>query len=233
MLKPKKRLVKAQIKEDKLLKFTARAQKVVDKYWKHAAIVLAAVVVIILAFNFVLAARESKNSEAALQELKVRDAYSRGDFDETLRLINTILDDYPGTPSVPAALMLMGRIYQQRGEYDQAVEIFEKIIRKYSGNSYLAFGAYVGIGAIEFGRAEYEKAADNYKAAASKYPDHFNAPDAFVRSGESYQKINRYEDAKHVYRLVLKQYPKSRSANTAREKLAELEFADLDLKLPE
>jgi len=155
-----------------------------------------------------------------------RDAYSRGEMDETLRRINVILDDYSGTSTVPTALMLKGRIYEQRGEFAQAEEVYNTIVRKHSNSPYIAHAAYIGLASIEFGRGENAKAASYYEDAAMKFQDHFNAPNALVQAGECLSKISRYEEAKRIYSIVLKQYPKSRSANSARSNLAELEFMD-------
>ncbi len=226
MLKPRKRLVKAQLKEDKLLTFTAKVQSYIDSYWKHAAIAVAAVVVLMFSITFIQSSGKSTEAKAGLEELLARDAYSRGEMDETLRRINVILDDYSGTSTVPTALMLKGRIYEQRGEFAQAEEVYNTIVRKHSNSPYIAHAAYIGLASIEFGRGENAKAASYYEDAAMKFQDHFNAPNALVQAGECLSKISRYEEAKRIYSIVLKQYPKSRSANSARSNLAELEFMD-------
>jgi len=122
--------------------------------------------------------------------------------------------------------MLKGRIYEQRGEFAQAEEVYNTIVRKHSNNPYIGHAAYIGLGSIEYGRGENAKAASFYKEAAMKFPDHFNAPNALVLAGESLTKISRYDEAKRMYGIVLKKYPKSRSANSARNNLAELEFMD-------
>ncbi len=122
--------------------------------------------------------------------------------------------------------MLKGRIYEQRGEFAQSEEVYQTIVRKHSDSPYIAYGAYVSLASIEYGRGEYAKAASYYQDAGTKFPEHFNAPKAIVQAGECFEKISRYEDAKRMYNLVLKKYPKSRSANSARDNLAELEFMD-------
>jgi len=224
MLKPRKRLVKAKLKEDKLLIYTAKTQNFLQSSWKTIAYGLAAVIIIVGVLGIIIASQRANRIESAFEELMIRDAYQRGEFDETLTHINAVLDDFSGTPSAAAALMLKGRIHQQRSEYESAKEAFIQVTQKYSDCSYLAFGAYFALGAIAYGQEHYVEAAQFYQDAARRYPKHFNAPVALLVSGDCFKKTARYDDAKRTYQMILKQYSKSRSADKARNNLADLEF---------
>jgi len=224
MLKPRKRLVKERIEEDSILTYTAKSEKIIKAYWKRAGYVLAVIVIIFAVFTVQNMSKKNAGAEAEYEEMLARDAFSTNDFDEALKHINILVSDYSGTPAAASALMMQGRINQQRGEYEQASEAFKQIVGKHMDCQYLAFGAFVGLGTIEYGNGNFSKAADHYQAAVKNFPDHFNAPVALIEAGKCLEKISKYEEAKQVYNRILKQYPKSRSANSARDNLAELEF---------
>ncbi|MFC2150861.1 tol-pal system YbgF family protein [Calditrichota bacterium] len=226
MLKPRKRLVKAKLKEDKLLIFTARAQSFLDKYQKFIMYGVAGIVLIAAAAGFVNWSKSGAERKASLEALMARDAYKTGELDEALTRINIILEDYSGTPSAGDALMMKGKIHEQRLEWDEATATYKKLLSKYGSNKYWGFGALYAMGAIEHGRGNYTGAADTYRKAAMRYPDHYYAPAALIAAGEAYKEAHKYEDAEQVLSLVLTKYDKSRSTDDARKILEELIFMD-------
>lgn len=224
MLKPRKRLVKAKLKEDKLLTYTAKGQKILDEYGRYILYGVIAVVLIIsagLGWNWSKSAAEK---DAAFNELLAREAYSMGDLDGSLAKAQVVIDDFPGTNSAAMALSLKGKIHEQRAEFPQAIDVYRELINNYKDHPYLAFGAYFALGAIYYGQSEYEQSARYYAEAAQRYPDHFNAPVSLVEAGRSLKKISRYEEAKRIFRRVLSDYSKSRAVSNARDELADIEF---------
>jgi len=224
MLKPRKRLVKAKLKEDRFVILTAKAEVWFEEHRQH---VLYGVVAVVAAVALGLAIGWSKSStakNAAFDEMMARDAFARAAFDSALIRANAILEDYSGTSSAAVALMLKGRIFEQRAQFEEAFKAYEEVIDDYSDQAYLAFGAYYALGTIAHGKSDWEKAAEYYEKAASKYPDHFNAAVALLEAGKALDKAHRYPQAKSVYNKILKDYPKSRSVDAARDNLAKLEF---------
>lgn len=222
--KPRKRLVKAKLKEDKLLAFTAKAQKFGRTNRKTIVFGVSGVVLVAIIASLLIYSHKTTENNSSFMELMVRDAYSRGELDQTLEYANALLEDYPNTNSAATALLLKGRVHEQRGEYDQAIEHFEELINRHSDQPYLSFAAYYALGAIHEGMNEYEAAARYYQKAANKYSTHFNAAVALLEAGESFEKASRYDEAKSAYQKVLSTYSKSRSADKARTNLAVLEF---------
>jgi len=224
MLKPRKRLVKSKLKEDKLVTFTVNTQMFVNKNSKMLGIGIGAVVVIIIAVSFFNMSSNSAEIQSTFDEMMARDAYARGEFDETLTRIDGILEEYSSTNSAASALMLRGRIYQQSGDVSAAEEAYAEVVRKHSSEEYLSFGANVSLAIIAHGREDYSLAADKYIDAVNKNPGHFSAAVALLEAGICLEKVSKYEEAKRTYLRILKSYLKSRSADKARNNLAELEF---------
>ncbi len=226
MQKPRKRLVKAKLKEDKLLVFTAKAQRFAQRNRKTFVFGAIGVILIAAVIGLYIYSHRTAENSASFIELMARDAYSRGELDETLGYTANILKDFSGTSAAATALLLEGRVHEQRGEYEQAIEAFEQLISKHGDQPYLGFAACNALGTIYFGMQDYEIAAKYYQKAANNYPGHYNSAVALVDAGESYEKASRYEEAKNVYQKVLTAYGKSRSADKARTNLTKLEFTE-------
>jgi len=224
MLKPKKRLVKATLKEDRFVILTAQAEAWFEQHKMRVIYASAGVLAIAVIAAALSWSRTNAIKQASLAELLARDAYARADFDSTLLKANAILEDFNGTPSAGVALMLKGRVYEQRAQFEEAEKAFEEVIDDYADSEYLAFGAYHSLGTIAHGKSDWLRAAEYFEKAGSKYPGHFNAPVALVKAGEAFEKAGKISQAKSAYRKVLGDYPKSRSADAARDNLARLEF---------
>lgn len=124
MLKPRKRLVKAKLKEDKLLIFTARVRNLASRYQRQLLYGLAAVVVILVVGIAMSLSKTAAERNAAFEMLLARDAYAMGDLDKTLVHTKTVLEDYTGTRAAAEALMLEARVSEQGGDYEKAIELY-------------------------------------------------------------------------------------------------------------
>ncbi|MCF7810775.1 tetratricopeptide repeat protein [bacterium] len=224
MLKPRKRLVKTKIKEDKLVTYTAKAQTFYDQNKRtllYGAIGIIVVIAIVIGINIT---RSSAQEKAAFESLLARDALSRGNTDEALTHVNIILEDYPGTRSAAIAMMIKARIHEQNAELNEAAEVFKKLISDYGEYDYLAFGAYYSLGSIYNSWGEYNEAARFYSTGASKYPKNFNAAYSLLEAALCYKKAGKYEQANRTLRRILTDYSKSRATGKARTELEEIEF---------
>jgi TolA-binding protein len=224
MLKPRKRLAKTKLKEDRFVIFTAQAEAWFEQHRKQALYGILALVVLLAAGIAFKLSKSSAEENASFQELMARDAFARSDLDSTLVRANAILDDYSGTNAAAVALMLKGRVYETRAQYDDAVKAYQDLVKDYGNREYLAFGAYYALATISIGKGDYEKAGDLYSQAANKYPSHFNASVALLEAGKAFEKIHNYPQAKAAYKKAISDYPKSRASDTARDNLAKLEF---------
>ncbi len=224
MIKPKKRLVKAQLKEDHFIIFTAKAETWLEANRKEVLYGFTGIILVVaLGFIFNWSKANSEKT-AAFEELLARDAFARTALDSALIRSDMILDDFSGSPSAAVALIIKGRVFESRGEFDKAVEVYEKALEDYSEEEYIGYGACYALGTIALGRNDFSKAAEFFDKAAAKFPKHFSAPDALVEAGKAHEKAGKFAQAKSSYRKAMGDYPKSRSADAARDNLAKLEF---------
>lgn len=224
MLKPRKRLVKAKLKEDKLLIFTAKVQAWAVKYQRQILVAVGAVAAAAVLFSVLRLTAAAAERNAAYQSFLARDAFLRDDLDEALAKAGQVIDAYPRAPSAGAMMLLKARILEMRAQFGDVLPLYQQVAKRFRDHPYLAFSAWNSMGAFYWGREEYSRAGECYLQAATKYPDHFHASGALVDAGKAFRKAGRLDDARRCLRLVLTKYPKSRAVTAAREELEQIEF---------
>jgi TolA-binding protein len=224
MLKPRKSLIKTVEKKSNLLTFSEKAQLFYEQYARQVTYGLIGLVIVVGGWFGYRWMQQSSFSKADYAEMIARDEFAKGNYDDALQKVDAIIADYSSAPAAGSAMLMKGRIHESRSELDMAVQAYEKLIRKYGDQPYLAFSAKYALGAINNGRGDYEKAARYYRQAAQDLPEHFYAPQALLDAGRAYRKINKRDDAKAMFRLIITKYAKAREATDARTELAELDF---------
>ena len=117
-----------------------------------------------------------------------------------------IAKNYKRTKTGNLANYGAGVCFLHLGEYESAIEYLGKYSPKDKIIGALAIGAtgdaYVELGNLEKGVAEYIKAA-NYS------PNSFNTPIFLMKAGEIYELLGKYNDALKVYERIENEYPTS------------------------
>jgi tetratricopeptide (TPR) repeat protein len=114
-----------------------------------------------------------------------------------------------------------GICYLHLGEYRSAIEFLNKYSKKDKVIGSLAIGAtgdaYVELGDLEKGAAEYIKAA-NFAGNA------FNTPIFLMKAGEIYELTSKYSDALKVYERIEKEYPSSTEGSAIEKYIARVKL---------
>ena len=109
----------------------------------------------------------------------------------------------------------------QDGQYAKAREEFQKFLKQYPKTTY-SDNAQFWIGETWYVEEKYEKAIVEYEKAIQGFPTGDKVPDALLKQGMSFQKLGDKASAKIVYQQIIKKYPQTNQAKTARAKLSEL-----------
>ena len=84
MIKPKKRLVKAKLKEDRFVIFTAQAEAWLEANRNIVMYGIAGIVLVVALGLFISWSKDSSEKKAAFAELLARDALARSALDSAL-----------------------------------------------------------------------------------------------------------------------------------------------------
>lgn len=222
MLKPRKRVTRRKIKEDKLVTTYFKAVdflKVNSQKLTIAAIAVLAVIVLVL---FFMRSKRAAEFKASAQMAKANLKISQNKTQEAIDILLSLVDNYSGTKSASIGVYMLAKTFYEKGEFDKANINFEKYLHDYGSDKILASAAYSGVGACLEQQEKYLEAAKSYEQGAKKYPDHFNAPQQLMDAGRCYTLSNQFAQAKDCYKLVVDKYSTSGLRNDAELYLAKL-----------
>jgi tetratricopeptide (TPR) repeat protein len=219
MLKPKKKISKQELKEDKFVKFSLQAKTYLDEnYQKLTRIGLALVAVIVIAAFFYFESQQTEtdaNSQLGIAEIE----FSHGELNKASDRLVRLINEYDGTDAADKGIFLLANIYFQQQNYEEARSYFEKFVDNYSGSNILLASGYAGIAACEEAFGNFEPAAELYEKAADTAPDFPEAENQYYLAGLCYKKAGNIEKAKSVFQSLAEEPEKSTRSKDAESQL--------------
>jgi len=143
--------------------------------------------------------------------------YQQGDYQGSLAVLQDLC---AGEPFDSEAHGLLGAIYLQLSQYEQAEHCFRQVLAGQPANAQACYGLGLAVGA----RGNVNEASKYLKKSLEISPDN---PDVRVRLGALQQLLGQHQDALGQYRMALKQDPAHLEAHIRLGDLA-LSLADLD-----
>jgi tetratricopeptide (TPR) repeat protein len=121
-----------------------------------------------------------------------------------------IADEYSSTPSGNLANFYAGVCYLKLGEYEQAIDCFDKFK---SGDEILAPRALANIGNCYVELGDLENAVKYFERAA-RLKDNLASPSYLMKATAVYEKLGQYPEALKLYEEIKYKYPESSEANS-------------------
>jgi len=149
-------------------------------------------------FNRQFAAAEESYSRAASLQPSAGDyaLYQRGfvlglqnDYRGKIAILDRLIQEYPRSQYVEAALFEKGRTYVQLETYNMAANTFNQLLSEYPQSS-LARKAGLQLGMLYFNSNQLERAIEAYKQVVSKYPGSEEAKTALQDLRSVYVEMN-------------------------------------------
>ncbi len=222
MLRPKKKLTRREIKEDKFLTLVAKATNWFNENGKYIAIgLMVLLVVVVVAF---MMAKSKKEAEVAASGRLIRAvaAYNSYAFDNAIPVLQNIVEQFQGTKSAGEAAFYLASAYYHKENYEEAQKYFSLYLDDYGDDPIFASAALAGLAACYSQQGEKVKAAEYYEKAAQKNPDFITAADYLFSAAQSYADIGRVDKAEALLQKILEKYENSPIATDAKMLLAEI-----------
>ena len=217
MLRPRKRLTKREIKEDKFLEFVLRASVFVRKHRTHLIGGVLAIVLAVVGTNLALKGRETKQLEAAELLADARMAGTGGQVDEAIRLGEQIIRDFGSTRSAQEALVLLGNAYFDMERYDQAMELFQRYLKESNQEEeILRYAAWSGLAACLEEQGRYGEAGEQYRQYGDENRGSPYAAWMLLDAARCFKLSGEKGKAEAVLERILVAYPDSEVAFKAR-----------------
>jgi TolA-binding protein len=219
MLKPKKRITKHDLKEDKFVRFTLQAKNYVDEnYQKIIRIALGiGALIIILVFYYYNshATDEEANSKLGIAEIE----YANGNMPIAQERLLKLVNEYDGTDAADKGMFLLANIYYQQKMYENARNYFGKFVNAYSGSNILLASGYAGLAACEEVNANFASAAGLYEQAAKLAPDFPESDNYAYLAAICYKRAGETEKARVIFEQLASKPKTSERENDAETQL--------------
>ncbi|HZI16545.1 MAG TPA: tetratricopeptide repeat protein [Myxococcus sp.] len=108
------------------------------------------------------------------------------------------------------------------GEVLLARQLYSEFMKKWPKDA-LVGDAHYGLGETYFSEGRCREALFEYGKVVQEHPKASTAPDAYLRSSECFAKLKMKDESRLALEELIKSYPKSAAAKTAKERLAELD----------
>lgn len=220
MLKPKKKISKREIKEDKLVTTYFEAQSWFETNKKRLSTAATVLVVVIAAAWIYLNDRATSNVSATTDLGKVMRFYDEGQYQvaisgspqDNVRGLEQIVNDYGSSPSGEIARLYLANSYFFLAQYDKALELYRETD---IGEKSLMASVYAGIAACEAEKGNTAEAARMYEKAAATDTRNLHTPEYLYRAAGSYIQTGEKEKASDLLERLKKEFPQSTYAREA------------------
>jgi TolA-binding protein len=217
MLKPKKKISKKEIKEDKLVTTYFEATTWYETNKKIVNGVLTGIVILAIIVVAYMNNVNSNNAKANTELGKVIPYYDQGKYDlaisgnlqENIRGLQSIVDDYGSTKAGELARFYLANSYFAQNDFDKALNYFKSVS---VSDELITASALSGAASCYEAKNEFDQAASLFEKAAFKYSKDVNAAENMFDAGRNYLAAGKKEKAAELFKKVKKEYPTSIAA---------------------
>lgn len=217
-----KKASKRELKEDKLVKSVLNLVIYIQEH-SFISMVLAGALIVGIAVLWGLNYTQKKASEAAFDKLGVAQlAFRGGAFAEAKDSLRAVVEKYKSTKAARIALYYLAYLNYLDGNYDLAIENYERFLKKRIKFPDLEASALFGMGAAYEAKGDNKKAAEIYDKILSSYPDYFNMEEVLLALARVYKALGDSSKTLFYYEECLKKYPESMRKEEIKQAILEL-----------
>ncbi|MEE9165479.1 MAG: tetratricopeptide repeat protein, partial [Nitrospinota bacterium] len=158
MLKPRKRLTKQQIKEDKFVTYYFKAQDFISQNSRYVTWGLIGIPVVIFASFIFSNIRQEKDKSANIELSKARIDYFAENYESAMSTLNNLTENYGGTQAGKKGLYYLANAHFMSKNFDEAEQYFGQFLDQ-SSDKDLTVSALAGIAACQEEKGDFSIAA--------------------------------------------------------------------------
>ena len=223
MLKPRKRLTKKQIRQDKFITTVIKLAGTIQRNSKRFAIGIAVVLVAVIVVVAVTQHRKRQQAQATEVLGEAQLAKWAGETEEVEELYQRVIQEFSSTNSGGEAWVALGNLYFEQGEIKKAEAAFQEYLKKYQDDSILTYTAWSGLAACLEEEGKYSEAAQKHRSFADRHQDSAWAARALWDAFRCSCLSGEFEEAKMALQQLISFYPDSPLAYRAKSEEKMLE----------
>ncbi len=128
------------------------------------------------------------------------------------RILREVMEDYPDPKYIPRIAYLLGQFSQELGEWAEAIDSYEMIIKQFPEHS-LAADAQYKLGQCHEESGDFDDALEAYVTLAATYPKNPLIASVMIRICDYFYKNEKYRVAAQVAEKFLEKFDSHRSAS--------------------
>ncbi len=203
MLKPKKRVRRQDLKEDKFVTKTLQVKTYIDENYRQVVTVVLSVFAVIVIFIVYGQLKDQTRSEAQAELGIAQIEYTNNNLDKASERLIRLIEEYGSTDEGQQGMLILANIYYQQKKYEEAELYFQEFVDAYSGSEVLQSSGYAGLAACREISGDYSAAAKYYSTAAKSAPDYIESDNFYYLSGLNYKKAGDTETAKEIFQKII------------------------------
>ncbi len=180
------------------------------------------ILVLLLCLNTQIWAQTSAEDDFKLARNLFRDA---GDYATAAGLFAEFIRNYPDSPQLAEARLMLARAYRQSSRCDLAVPAYETFYLEHPDHLLNAANARRERAACLAEQGQYLLAARSYEELQRRFSTSDFAASALIEAAINYTRAENLRQAEAAYGRLLADYTRSEQAHLARYQLAQLRFA--------
>ena len=170
MLKPCKKITRAELKRDPLMEAVYNIKQFWTAHQRRLNRYGSGLLIVIVLTLIVGRWRSGKNDEAATVAGIATMDFGQGRYGEVINQVTLSLDEFGGLPAFGDAVFLLARAELLSGDSLLARQHFQLFLDDYGSNEFLTSGAWTGLGVIAEGLGQFAEAGKQYQKAYRKAP---------------------------------------------------------------
>ncbi len=215
MLKPRQRITKKKLKEDKLVTFYFQASQWFEENSKYVYGGLAALVIIAAAGWFYISSSGEAQKMASVEFLRASRAFDEGRIQSAMTQFQDVVNNYGQSDYGVLSRFFLAKCHYLQNDYEKALEQYQAFLDKYSGIDHFKVSALGGVAASQEQLGQHESAANTFIKAANEYPESFYASQYLLRAARNYEIAEQKDKAVALYEQIIDDYPDSQEKNEA------------------
>ncbi len=134
-----------------------------------------------------------------------RASEQKEDLEAGRRVLREVMQDYPDPKYVPRIAYLLGQFAQELGQYAEAIESYDMIVRQFPEHPLAPDAQYKMAQAYEES-GDFEQALEAYVTLAATYPKNPLIPSVMIRICDHFYKKEKFEVAAQVGEKFLERF---------------------------
>jgi tetratricopeptide (TPR) repeat protein len=222
MLKPKKKITKQDLKEDKFVKFTLQTKTYLDENSKQVFYAVSGILVVVLSIIVFVYVHNANVEEARAQLGIAQVEYSNLNYDKAIIRLESLIESYSSTNEADQGMFLLANVLYQKERFEESKNYFEQFVNSYSGSDILLASGIAGLAACYEKEDQFAEAAETYSKAASTAPDFVESDNYLYLAGICFSKAGNTVKAIEKFEYLVENNVTSKRLNDAKSQLLKL-----------